>query len=33
VASLQNMPEFSAAFGCKPGDAMVRADDQRCRIW
>ena len=26
-------PEFSAAFGCKAGDPMVRAEDQRCRIW
>ncbi len=31
IAAPSNMPEFAAAFGCKPGDAMVRAD--RCRIW
>jgi putative endopeptidase len=33
VASPQNMPEFAAAFGCKAGDPMARAEDQRCRIW
>jgi putative endopeptidase len=33
IAPLQNLPEFSAAFGCKAGDPMVRAEDQRCRIW
>jgi predicted metalloendopeptidase len=26
-----NLPAFSEAFGCKPGDAMVRAE--RCEIW
>ncbi len=30
---LSNMPEFAHAFGCKPGDAMVRADDLRAKIW
>jgi putative endopeptidase len=33
IASLQNMPEYAAAFGCKAGDVMVRPEDQRCRIW
>jgi putative endopeptidase len=33
IASLQNMPEYAAAFGCKSGDVMVRQEDQRCRIW
>jgi putative endopeptidase len=28
---LSNMPAFAKAFGCKPGDAMVRAE--RCQIW
>src|SRR5437763_3756836 len=28
---LSNMPAFAQAFGCKPGDAMVRAE--RCQIW
>jgi putative endopeptidase len=30
---LSNMPEFAAAFGCKPGDAMVRPDSVRPVIW
>ena len=30
---LSNMPEFKAAWGCKDGDAMVRADSVRARIW
>jgi endothelin-converting enzyme/putative endopeptidase len=28
---LQNLPEFSSAFGCKTGDAMVSA--KACRVW
>ena len=32
-ATLQNMPEFHAAFGCKQGDAMVRPVDQQCHLW
>jgi putative endopeptidase len=28
---LSNVPEFQAAFGCKAGQAMVRA--QACRVW
>ena len=28
---LSNMPEFAKAFGCKKGEAMVRA--QACKIW
>ena len=28
-----NMPEFAAAFGCKPGDPMVRNDPVRASIW
>ena len=31
--TLQNMPEFHAAFGCKQGDAMVRPVAQQCRLW
>jgi len=31
IGPLSNMPEFQAAFGCKAGDAMVRATP--CRIW
>ncbi|HEU4454257.1 MAG TPA: M13 family metallopeptidase [Longimicrobium sp.] len=30
---LTNMPEFAAAFGCKPGDPMVRPESERVRIW
>ena len=30
---LSNMPEFRAAWGCKAGDAMVRPDALRPRIW
>jgi putative endopeptidase len=32
-ATLQNMPEFHKAFGCKPGDPMVRPPSQQCRLW
>ena len=30
---LSNMPEFRAAWGCKDGDAMVRAAAMQPRIW
>ena len=30
---LSNMPEFAAAFGCKPGDPMVRNTSVRASIW
>jgi putative endopeptidase len=30
---LSNMPQFAAAFGCKPGDPMVRSDSLRPVIW
>ncbi len=30
---LSNMPEFAAAFGCKPADPMIRAENQRCNVW
>jgi putative endopeptidase len=30
---LSNLPEFAAAFRCKTGDAMVRADSLRAEIW
>jgi putative endopeptidase len=32
-ATLQNMPEFQKAFGCKMGDPMVRPAGQQCRLW
>lgn len=28
-----NMPAFAQAYGCKPGDAMVRPEDKRVVIW
>ena len=30
---LSNLEEFAAAFGCKAGDAMVRAANRRCQVW
>jgi predicted metalloendopeptidase len=30
---LSNMPEFHAAFRCKPGQAMYRTPAERVRIW
>ena len=30
---LSNMPAFTKAFGCKPGDSMVRPAKLRCQIW
>ena len=31
IAAPSNVPDFARAFGCKPGDPMVRA--QVCQIW
>jgi putative endopeptidase len=31
--TLMNVPAFAAAFSCKAGDRMARADGERCRIW
>jgi putative endopeptidase len=33
IAAPSNMPAFSQAFGCKEGDALVRAAALRCQIW
>jgi len=33
IGPLSNLPEFARAFGCKPGDAMVRADSVRVELW
>ncbi|HEX2250482.1 MAG TPA: M13 family metallopeptidase [Gemmatimonadales bacterium] len=33
IGPLSNMPAFAEAFGCKPGDPMVRPEDQRAQIW
>ncbi|WP_434213227.1 M13 family metallopeptidase [[Pseudomonas] boreopolis] len=30
---LSNLPEFGAAFGCKPGQPMQRAEADQVRIW
>ena len=30
---LSNLDEFARAFGCKPGDEMVRKQELRARIW
>jgi putative endopeptidase len=33
LGPLSNMPEFEKAFSCKQGDAMVRAEKDRCSVW
>ena len=33
IGAPSNMPAFATAFGCKAGDPMVRAEDQRVVIW
>ena len=33
IGTLQNMPEFHAAFQCKPGDPMVRPPAAQCKLW
>ncbi|NUS60646.1 MAG: peptidase [Lysobacter sp.] len=33
IGAPSNMPEFAAAFSCKPGDAMVRGDGKKIVIW
>lgn len=33
IGPLSNMPAFAEAFGCKPGDPMVRPEDKRAQIW
>jgi predicted metalloendopeptidase len=30
---LSSLPKFPKAFGCKPGDEMVRPEDLRTQIW
>ncbi|MFN8586463.1 MAG: M13 family metallopeptidase [Candidatus Eisenbacteria bacterium] len=30
---MSNLEEFAKAFGCRGGDAMVRGQEQRARIW
>ncbi len=31
--TVENMPEFAAAFGCATGSTMVRPPEQRCGLW
>ena len=31
--TLANMPEFFAAFKCERGQAMVRPEEKRCKLW
>lgn len=33
IGPLTNMASFYEAFGCKPGDGMVGAEDDRVKIW
>ncbi len=33
IGPLSNIPAFAEAFGCKPGDPMVRPDKDRAQIW
>ena len=33
IGAPSNLPAFAEAFGCKPGDAMVRDGDRRVVIW
>lgn len=33
IGPLSNIPAFAAAFGCKPGDPMVRPESERAQIW
>jgi len=33
IGPLSNLPEFSNAFSCKAGSAMVRSTAERCEVW
>ncbi|MFL5343762.1 MAG: M13 family metallopeptidase [Hyalangium sp.] len=33
IGAPSNLPAFAAAFSCKPGEAMVRQNDQQVVIW
>jgi endothelin-converting enzyme/putative endopeptidase len=33
LGPMSNFPPFASAFSCKPGDALVRPDAERCVVW
>jgi putative endopeptidase len=33
IGPLSDMPSFAKAFQCKPGDPMVRSEEERVKIW
>ena len=33
IGAVSNMPEFAAAFGCKPGDKMVAPPNKISQVW
>jgi putative endopeptidase len=33
IGTLQNLPEFKRAFGCKDGDPMTRPVQDQCKLW
>ncbi|HEY2860466.1 MAG TPA: M13 family metallopeptidase [Terracidiphilus sp.] len=33
LGPMSNFPPFADAFSCKPGDALVRSDADRCVVW
>ena len=33
IGAASNLPAFATAFDCKAGDAMVRGEDKRVKIW
>jgi len=33
IGPLSNLPEFRQAFGCEPGDALVRPEGEHAEIW
>lgn len=33
LGAVANLPEFAKAFGCQPGDELVRPDKSQARIW
>ncbi|HTD36501.1 MAG TPA: M13 family metallopeptidase [Candidatus Limnocylindrales bacterium] len=33
IGTLENMPEFARAFGCKAGDPMVKPAAAMCKVW